>query len=220
MLVRSISLLLLLSVVLSVDAVACPQGGGGGWSDHRGGGWQHRGGGWSHNRGGGWGQHRGGGHSRWQIPEAESRRLNPTPVSAESLVNGKAVYQASCLRCHGLEGFGDGPDAAGLKVRPAVLRRAAHHYNDGELAWIIRTGRDPMPAWEGKLTEEQLWDLVNYLRFEIGGRHGHRQAGRGGHGRWWERDEETSAGLEPYSDTGEPCETTEYSGDEQAEISE
>jgi hypothetical protein len=105
-------------------------------------------------------------------------------------------------------------------VRPAVLRRAAHHYNDGELPWIIRTGRDPMPGWEGKLTEEQLWDLINYLRFEIGGRHGHRQAGRGGHWRWWERDGEYCPRLQPYSGKGEPCETTEYPGDAKAEASE
>jgi mono/diheme cytochrome c family protein len=219
MFVRLTPLLLVLSVVLSVDAVGCPQGGGG--SGHRGGGgWQHRGGGWSQNRGGGWAQHRGGRHSRWQIPETESQRLNPTPVSGESLVNGKAIYQASCLRCHGEGGFGDGPDAAGLKVRPAVLRRAAHHYNDGELAWIIRTGRDPMPAWEGILTDEQIWDLVNYLRFEIGGRHGNRQAGRGGHWRWCESDGDNCARSEPCSEKGAPCETTEYPGDEKAEASE
>lgn len=214
MFVRLIPLLLISLVVLGVDAYACPQGGGAGWSDHRGGGgWQHRGGGWSHNRGG-WARHRGRGHSLWQIPDTESSRLNPTPVSEESLRNGKAIYQASCLRCHGVGGFGDGPDATGLKVRPAVLRRAAHHYNDGELAWIIRTGRDPMPAWEGLLTEEQIWDLVNYLRFEIGGRHGHRQAGRGGHRRWCENDSGNCPQSEPYreQDNG-----GDYLEDEEAE---
>jgi mono/diheme cytochrome c family protein len=165
-------LILSLGLALSAAADGCRHGEGGG--------------GWSENRAGGWGGHR----NRWSIPQEEARRLNPTPVSGESLINGKAIYQANCLRCHGEEGFGDGPDAANLKVRPAILRRAAHHHSDGELAWMIRNGRDPMPAWEGKLSEEQIWDLVNYVRFEIGGGHSHRHGGRGGERGWGGKDRE------------------------------
>ena len=165
---RIITLILSLGLSLSLNAAAdgCRHGeGGGGWGQPAGGG-----------RGG---QHGGGRHSSWQIPQEEARRLNPLPVSGESLARGWDVYEINCLRCHGVQGFGDGPDAAALKVRPAMLRRAAHHYSDGALAFMIRKGRDPMPAWEGKLSEEQIWDVINYIRFDIGGGRGHGRGGRG-----------------------------------------
>jgi mono/diheme cytochrome c family protein len=35
---------------------------------------------------------------------------------------------------------------------------------DGELFAIIGMGKDPMPTQKGRMTEPQLWNLVNYLR--------------------------------------------------------
>jgi len=35
---------------------------------------------------------------------------------------------------------------------------------DGELFWKITKGRSPMPPWQGRLSEAQRWELVNYLR--------------------------------------------------------
>lgn len=129
-----------------------------------------------HQRGGGYRRGQGG-YSQWDIPAEDARQLNPIEVSQESLERGEALYRANCLRCHGDDGMGDGTDGNSLKVRPANLRRSAHHNNDGELSFMIRTGRDPMPAWQGKLSQNELWDLINYIRFDIGARHGRRGAG-------------------------------------------
>jgi mono/diheme cytochrome c family protein len=135
---------------------------------------QHR-----HGHEGGHGQprHEGCGHScgqhtAWDIPEAQARAVNPVEASAQSMARGRSLYQDNCRRCHGEYGFGDGPDAAGLGVRPAMLRHAARHHSDGKLSYMIRKGRDPMPAWQDKLSQDELWDLINYLRFEIGARRG------------------------------------------------
>jgi mono/diheme cytochrome c family protein len=111
-------------------------------------------------------------HSRWDIPVQEARRLNPIEVSPQSLERGETLFRDNCTRCHGAYGFGDGLQAKDLRVLPPPLRHATRHYNDGELFYIIRKGRDPMPAWEGILSEEELWNLINYLRFEIGAHHG------------------------------------------------
>jgi len=35
---------------------------------------------------------------------------------------------------------------------------------DGELFWKISEGRRPMPEFKKRLTEEQRWQLVNYVR--------------------------------------------------------
>jgi hypothetical protein len=142
-------------------------------------GWEHyhwKGG--SHRRGGrSRGCHPGGrrcgGHGWWDIPVQEARRLNPIEVSPQSLERGETLYRENCLRCHGNYGFGDGPQARGLRIPPANLHHAARHYSDGALFYIIRKGRDPMPAWEGVLSEDELWNLINFLRFQLGARHGH-----------------------------------------------
>ena len=40
---------------------------------------------------------------------------------------------------------------------------------DGELFAIVETGKDPMPSQKGRMTEPQVWNLVNYLR-ALGGK--------------------------------------------------
>ena len=72
--------------------------------------------------------------------------------------------------------MGDGPDARDLDERPANLRHASRHHSDGELSYMIRTGRDSMPAWQDKLSQNELWDLINYIRFEIGAHRGRRNS--------------------------------------------
>ena len=34
----------------------------------------------------------------------------------------------------------------------------------GELFWKTKTGRAEMPAYKGKLTDEEIWSVVNYMR--------------------------------------------------------
>jgi len=40
---------------------------------------------------------------------------------------------------------------------------------DGDLFAIVGAGKDPMPSQKGRMTEHQLWNLVNYLR-ALGGK--------------------------------------------------
>ena len=35
---------------------------------------------------------------------------------------------------------------------------------DGEIFWQITHGRSPMPAFQGKLTDTERWQLVDYIR--------------------------------------------------------
>ncbi|GBD30766.1 hypothetical protein HRbin32_01875 [bacterium HR32] len=91
---------------------------------------------------------------------------NPVPPSPESLARGEQLYRAHCQVCHGPHGAGDGPAAAALPTRPADLRVHVPMHADGHLFLWISSGvpGTPMPAFADRLTEEERWHVVNYLR--------------------------------------------------------
>jgi cbb3-type cytochrome c oxidase subunit III len=98
---------------------------------------------------------------------AEAQKLkNPEPQNAESVDAGKKLYQRFCAACHGPNGKGDG----GLALsggEPSDLTDDAwdHGSTDGEIFVVIRDGVSAdMLAYKGKLTEKQMWQIVNYIR--------------------------------------------------------
>lgn len=102
---------------------------------------------------------------------AQAYRLslpNPVPADAGSLMRGEAVYfNNGCALCHGVSGRGDGPDGRLLRPRPADFRvHLAAGHTDRELYdWIA--GGVPgtaMQAFKGTLTEQEHWDVINFIR--------------------------------------------------------
>ncbi len=80
---------------------------------------------------------------------------------------GKAVYERHCQACHGVGGWGDGPDAKTLKVAPANFHRFMSFLkSDEELLRTIEFGVvfSPMHAWRGQLTDGEMQDVVAYIR--------------------------------------------------------
>ena len=108
------------------------------------------------------------GHTKkpWPVPAAAKARKNPVAATAESLAAGAKLFQRNCAVCHGETGDGKGPWQNILTTQPSDFADAhmmAEH-TDGELFWKISTGREQMPAFEKKLSEQERWQLVNYLR--------------------------------------------------------
>ncbi len=99
--------------------------------------------------------------------------LLPGLVSgAGDAAKGKAKYQELCVACHGATGKGDGPAAAGLSVKPRNHTDAAYmgKLKDQQIFDTIKkggqgVGKSPlMPPWGGQLTDEQIRDMVAYIR--------------------------------------------------------
>ncbi|MEK7215063.1 MAG: CopD family protein [Chloroflexota bacterium] len=93
--------------------------------------------------------------------------VNPYPATDDSIRSGEAVYQANCLSCHGATGRGDGPAGLVLNPKPADFRvHMAAGHTDGELFNWLSNGfpGTAMPAFGDKLTEEQRWHAVNFIR--------------------------------------------------------
>ena len=97
---------------------------------------------------------------------------NPTPTTPESVEAGAATYARHCATCHGSTGRGDGRLAAATAAygsRPSNLADTTwqHGSSDGELFVAIRDGIEPdfaMDAFRERLTEPDIWNLVNYLK--------------------------------------------------------
>jgi mono/diheme cytochrome c family protein len=92
-------------------------------------------------------------------------------VSAQSAKgdpkNGQLVYEKNCLRCHGLSLEGDGPDGRFLIVGPANLQSLrSRSKTDWELLLAISHGVafTPMHGWRDRLTQEQILDVLAYIR--------------------------------------------------------
>jgi len=92
---------------------------------------------------------------------------NPLPATAETMGQGQILFQTYCTTCHGRDGQGNGPAAAGLNPRPADLT-AAHvdDHTDGDLFWWLTHGLPgtAMPAWQEQLSETERWLVVHYIR--------------------------------------------------------
>jgi len=100
-----------------------------------------------------------------------SFQVSPTDFSAASIVRGQALYGPYCANCHGAEGAGDGPGAAGLRIRPADLTMPhLWEHSDGTLFWWLSHGIDDaegglaMPGFAGSLTDDDRWALIDFIR--------------------------------------------------------
>jgi copper transport protein len=98
-------------------------------------------------------------------PPQQATATSPLPADAASIQRGRNVYIANCAACHGPDG--DPADAAlGEQAAPRALAHSVAGMSEGELAWTITVGRagTRMPAFADTLSENDRWDLVNYLR--------------------------------------------------------
>jgi copper transport protein len=101
-------------------------------------------------------------------PPVDFYPANPIPPNSASIANGEALYLENCLPCHGPNGAGDGPVGVSLNPPPADLTEhtAPGVHTDGRLYDWITNGfaGSVMPAFQDRLTDEQRWHLVNYIR--------------------------------------------------------
>ena len=92
----------------------------------------------------------------------------PRDTADAAAVRGSIAFRTYCVLCHGAGGKGDGRAAKMYTPRPADL--TVSPFGDAYKEMIIRgggasVGRSAfMPPWGDELTEEQIKDVVSFLR--------------------------------------------------------
>ncbi len=82
---------------------------------------------------------------------------------------GETLFKSKCAMCHGPDGKGEVP--MGKKLSAHDLNSAeVQKQSDAQLTEVVTKGKNKMPAYDGKLSKEQIAQLVAYLR-EIGKKH-------------------------------------------------
>ncbi|HEX9091724.1 MAG TPA: c-type cytochrome, partial [Anaerolineales bacterium] len=88
-------------------------------------------------------------------------------VPDEQVAQGNLLYQENCITCHGPTGVGNGSGAGELTTLPTDFTQQSFMARKSatSLYQAISTGLSPdMPAFADKLTEDERWALVSYLR--------------------------------------------------------
>jgi len=77
--------------------------------------------------------------------------------------DGAATFKGKCAMCHGPDG--SGKTAMGEKFGIRDLRSAdVQKQSDAQLTEIVTQGKNKMPPYDGKLTKEQIDQVVAYVR--------------------------------------------------------
>ncbi|RPJ38790.1 MAG: cytochrome C, partial [Planctomycetaceae bacterium] len=97
----------------------------------------------------------------------ETYRKTPVPFDAISVANGVTLFAANCVACHGPQAKGNGVEAKRFAKPPVDLLTEPHtalHTAGDFFHWLTYgipgTG---MPEFSDELSEEDRWDVVNFL---------------------------------------------------------
>lgn len=87
-------------------------------------------------------------------------------ASARAQEDAAGLYKSKCAACHAADGSGNTAVGKSMKIRdfrsPDVQKQT-----DAQLTEMITAGKGAMPSYKGKLTDDQIKQLVSYIR-ELG----------------------------------------------------
>jgi mono/diheme cytochrome c family protein/cbb3-type cytochrome oxidase cytochrome c subunit len=98
----------------------------------------------------------------------EYDKKDPLPVTVDSIDAGKRTWTRECAVCHGDAATGEGIYRKGIEPVPPNFSDLEGYadYTDADYFWRIAEGVPwtAMPTWKVVYTEQQRWELVQYIR--------------------------------------------------------
>lgn len=107
-------------------------------------------------------------------PHARSVRIVFTfelldePIGSKEIDQGRKLFVSRCATCHGVDGRGDTTLAKRFKAPPGDLGSSVTVKNDWQLLRFISEGKGMMPAFSPAVGENELRNVVHYLRSRWG----------------------------------------------------
>jgi len=100
--------------------------------------------------------------------EVDNQLENPQAATTESVAAGEKIYKRYCQLCHGENGTGSPSREAGFPASSNLVDSEWDHGStDGDIYTVIENGVEPemaMEPWFDRLSETDMWNVVNYLR--------------------------------------------------------
>lgn len=87
--------------------------------------------------------------------------LSGAPTRAQE--TGESLFKGKCAMCHGPDGAGKTTMGQALKI-PDLHSPDVQKLSDAELTQIVTKGKNKMPAYEAKLSKEQIAQVVGFVR--------------------------------------------------------
>ncbi len=97
-------------------------------------------------------------------PVDVAKMVNPVKPTPESLAQGKKYYGYDCAMCHGTDGNGKGDVESTDKLPDFTNAATMKEKSDGQMFCSLKTGKGHMPLERIRISENELWNLVNYVR--------------------------------------------------------
>ena len=95
---------------------------------------------------------------------------SPTP-SVDELATARANYAKNCEACHGENGTGGLVKVENKQIKVASLKSEhAIKHTDDQLAKVITGGEEAMPAFKDKVSQQEITELVRFIRTEFQGK--------------------------------------------------
>lgn len=93
----------------------------------------------------------------------------PPAATRQGLLRGAGAYELSCVLCHGAPGRPQAPFSLAMTPPTPSLPPKVGEWSAQELFWIVHEGikYTAMPAWPAASREDEVWDMVSFLR-ELG----------------------------------------------------
>ncbi len=99
----------------------------------------------------------------WDVPADKKAKNSYIKFDENTAKEGEAIYTKNCVSCHGNPG-----KANNLKtlnpIPPDLGAAKTQALTDGELFYILNTGRGAMPSFKNTLSEEERWKTISYIR--------------------------------------------------------
>jgi cytochrome c1 len=102
-----------------------------------------------------------------QSVRLRARDIPEPPLADEALaLRGAGCFRDKCVQCHGAPGVAQSDIGKSMQPLPGPLVDARQHWRPRELYWVTRHGikMSGMPAWEFRLGEAELWELVAFMQ--------------------------------------------------------